>query len=61
MTDFRDATILCPECDGRFQDWIARADPVRVCVFCGTHVAHDRLEEVDAVWSVAATELRQVA
>jgi hypothetical protein len=61
MTDFRDATVLCPECSGRFQDWIPRAEPIRVCVFCGTRVEHDRLVEADGVWSVAAPELRQVA
>ena len=63
MTDFRDATIVCPECDGRFQDWIPRIDPIRVCVFCGTQVEHSALHEShDGVWSVAApAELRQVA
>ena len=63
MTDFRDATIVCPECEGRFQDWIPRADPIRVCVFCGTQVEHAALQQADdGVWvSGAGPELRQVA
>ena len=62
MTDFRDATIVCPECDGRFQDWIPRTDPIRVCVFCGAHVEHARLEEVGGLWlAVGPPDLRQVA
>jgi DNA-directed RNA polymerase subunit RPC12/RpoP len=60
MTDFRDATIVCPECDGRFQDWIPRDEPARVCVYCGTHVEHAQLAEIDGVWKVTP-ELRQVA
>jgi hypothetical protein len=54
MTDFRDASVRCPECSGTFQDWIPRAEPERVCVFCGTHVAHEQLEEADGVWQVVA-------
>jgi hypothetical protein len=60
MTDFRDATIVCPDCEGRFQDWIPRDEPARVCVYCGAHVAHDRLVEIDGLWRVVP-ELRQVA
>ena len=60
MVDFRDATVVCPQCSGRFQDWIPRVEPVRVCVFCGTRVEHSRLEERDGVWAVV-TELRRVA
>jgi hypothetical protein len=62
MTDFRDVTIVCPECDGRFQDWIPRVDPIRVCVYCGAQVEHARLQQApDGVWSTGPAELRQVA